>query len=184
MSAAGLLHPPRGLLVACAAPNGQGVGDVASVRRHVDEDRCESCSSILFRMLNSRRELSRDCAYSAEWIQPKTVTRARGRRSGAAADYQVVCGVGPFELDVLVRDCEDERTLNYVGQVTLADHVEEPAVRLPVRLVGVPLPQSPPTATNDFGEFALASGRAGIYGLKLGEGADAPCVVVWEGWTE
>ena len=46
---------------------------------------------------------------AAPWIVPprhRAAAGAIGARSGLLADTQVVCGAGPFELDVLVRASE------------------------------------------------------------------------------
>jgi hypothetical protein len=116
------------------------------------------------------------------WTRPTLVGGERGTRVGAAADYQLVCSAGPFAVDVLVRDCEAERQLRYVGQITHAGRIHEPVPALPLQLIGLPSTRAGDTATDDFGEFALSSGREGIFGLRLGTDRLSPCVMVWEGW--
>ena len=37
------------------------------------------------------------------------------------------------------------------------------------------------TVTDEFGEFGLAAGDDGLFGIRLGQGGDSPCVLVWEG---
>lgn len=182
MNATAQHHPHRGVLLACAARAGNAVADIVAARRHVDDDRCESCAEIVFRMLNSRRGLARACAYSAHWVRPVHVFGAAGRRTALSSDVRVVCAAGPYGLSVLVRDCPDDRMVSFVGQVTRADREREPVTGLPVRLVGLPHPAAEPAVTDEFGEFALSAGRWGTFGLRLGDGADAPCAAVWEAW--
>jgi hypothetical protein len=105
-----------------------------------------------------------------------------GLRAGALADFQLICGAGPYELDLLVRDLEAEPTLEFAGQVTRGGWMNEPVPDLPMILVEASRSDVVAEAETDgFGEFGLSSAREGHYGLLLGDGEDAPCVLVWEG---
>jgi hypothetical protein len=137
-------------------------------------------------MTGSNRERSEDSGFFippvSDWIVPKVIVRTDSLRAGMLADVQLVCGAGPFELDVLVRSLERRFRLEFQGQVTHAERIHEPVISLPLWLVEAdatdPVDRS---NTDEFGEFGFASSCDGRYGLRLGEGGDAPCVLVWEG---
>ena len=119
-----------------------------------------------------------------DWIRPEIVVVERQSRAGLPAGLQLICGAGPFELEVLIHSLEREKRLEIAGQVTQAGTVYEPVGDLPVELVCED-EHSPvaKTRTDDFGEFGLVSGKGTRYGLKLGDGPAAPCVLVWEDVT-
>ncbi|MDH3590841.1 MAG: hypothetical protein OER88_03125 [Planctomycetota bacterium] len=111
------------------------------------------------------------------WIIPTHVERQDGARGAAGTEFQLICGAGPYELDLLVRG--RRQVLDLVGQVTRGDRIFEPVAELVLELIdcdGLPLETS--TETDTFGEFALESESAGPVGLRLGIGADAPCVLI------
>ncbi len=116
------------------------------------------------------------------WIRPPQL-RARARvRTGDRADTQIVCGVGPYELDVLVREFATKGDLEMLGQVTRAERIHEPVMDLHMELVAAPTcAEVGATQTDEFGEFAFGRQPDAAYGLRLGRGQDAPCVLVWEG---
>jgi hypothetical protein len=115
------------------------------------------------------------------WIVPRRIVHETGVRSGALADVQLVCRAGPYELDILVREHADPVGLQIVGQVTLGGRIYEPAAHVHVELVEALAPVAA-TDTDDFGEFEIGSrNKDRVYGLKVGEADDAPCVLVWEG---
>ncbi len=117
------------------------------------------------------------------WIVPQRIrpTRAAGRGE-ALVDLQLVCGAGPYELDVLLREQAKGGVLDIVGQVTLAESIYEPVARLRLDLVEARGSKTVAcTETDTFGEFDLASEREGVFGLRLGDASDAPCVLIWEG---
>lgn len=124
----------------------------------------------------------RDQALPAGWIRPDIVLVEEQNRAGMPAGMQLICGAGPFELEVLVQDLEREKRLEFAGQITRAGSVYDPVGGLPVTLVSEKesLPAAE-TETDGFGEFDLVSARGSRYGLKLGDGPGAPCVLVWEG---
>lgn len=119
----------------------------------------------------------------SSWIVPMRIRRPRGTRGGALDDIQLICGAGPYELDILVREQDGAAQLEIVGQVTLAGRVYEPVPNLRLELIEAddeyPAYQA---RTDDFGEFDMAApGRRSCYGLRVGDTRDAPCVLVWEG---
>lgn len=123
----------------------------------------------------------RDQATPPGWIRPDIVVVEDQNRAGMPAGMQLICGAGPFELEVLVQDLERDRRLEFAGQVTRAGSVYDPVGGLPVKLVSEK--ESMPAAeteTDGFGEFDLVSERGSRYGLRLGSGPGAPCVLVWE----
>lgn len=102
-------------------------------------------------------------------------------RSGSIPDVQLVGGVGPFEVDVLIRVRSTGR-IEVVGQVTRVERIQEPVGGLAVSLCDADaLVAIAQTRTNAFGEFDLSGAREGRYALSLGEGRDAPWLLVWEG---
>ncbi len=177
-----LTHPTHDDLVRCATTIDLSDPLLMRVRRHLEVDRCETCGTTVHGLLSRSVRAIHRSPLLRRWIRPLHARSRTGTRVGAAADYQLVCSVGPFALDVLVRDCETERELRFVGQVTHAGRIHEPVAELALHLIGIPAAPADDTATDQFGEFALSSARDGIYGLRLGAGLDAPCVMVWEGW--
>lgn len=115
------------------------------------------------------------------WIRPDAVIRSGSTRSGMPAGLQLICGVGPYELEVLVQDLERDGRLEFAGQVTKTGCVMEPVRDLAIELVcAVRRPPVASTRTDVYGEFDLNSGRDAAYAIRLGQGDDAPCVAVWE----
>lgn len=118
----------------------------------------------------------------AEWLKARRVVRTTATRAGVVADFQLICGAGPYELDILVREFDSPARLRIGGQVVLRDAVASPAVDL-----GVALLESGDrtlvavTRTDAFGEFLLESAFGGHYGLRIGDHDDAPVVQVWDG---
>ena len=93
-----------------------------------------------------------------------------------------LAGAGPFELDILIRDLEAQRRLEFAGQVTRGGRVFEPVSGLELDLVEAKKEQAVAGTTTDrFGEFDMQSERTSQYGLRLGKSEDAPCVLVWDG---
>lgn len=123
-------------------------------------------------------------AVPAGWIVPQVVSH-RGSRGSALVDFQLLCGAGEYELDVLVRECTDPARFEIVGQVTRAGHIYAPVADLRLTLVR---PDSArrllDTCTDQFGEFNLSAPCKDTYGLRLGDAPDAPCVLVAEGGGE
>ena len=117
------------------------------------------------------------------WIVPQRVRPAQAAGRGEAlVDFQLVCGAGPYELDVLLREQAKGGVLDIVGQVTLAESIYEPVARLRLDLVEAAGSETvASTETDNFGEFDLASERESMFGLRLGDASDAPCVLIWEG---
>jgi len=111
------------------------------------------------------------------WIVPPRIVKVKGVRGSDQPDLQILCDAGPYELDLLVRPFKQ---LEFYGQVISAEHVFQPAIDLEVTLVWSDA-DIEATRTNAFGEFRFASARRGAYGLRLGQEASAPCVLVWGG---
>lgn len=115
------------------------------------------------------------------WIRPLAVMEIVSTRSGMPAGLQLVCGAGPYELEVLIQDLERDRRIEVAGQVTHARSVFEAVSGLPVTLLlSGDEPPLARTTTDGFGEFDLRSRPQSRLGLRLGDDADAPCVLVWE----
>ena len=121
--------------------------------------------------------------WPADWIVPKCLCPvAQGRRGDVGTDVHLLCRAGDYELDVLVRDRAAGPCLEIVGQVTLSQHVFEPAPGLPLALVLAASSEAVhETRTNRFGEFDFGPSRGSAYGVRIGHGPEAPCVLVWEG---
>ena len=155
-----------------------------SVRAHL-EGGCGICVLAVRRLREIAAMGDEDPASDDRgWIVPRRISFHQGGARGAArADVQLVCGAGPYELDVLVREVGAPRPqLEIVGQVMRAGSIFEPVPDLALSLVdaGTARPLST-TETDEFGEFDLRSGLEGSYGLRLGPGDGAPCVLVWGG---
>jgi len=116
------------------------------------------------------------------WLRPTRIIRRRPLRDGVLADFQLICGAGDFEFDILVRELEAPLRLEIGGQVTRAGQVHEPISDLTlVLLEAAEATQITATATDEFGEFEFQSQLLGRYGIRIGEEPDAPCVALWEG---
>ena len=117
------------------------------------------------------------------WIVPRRIRPARATaRCEALVDLQIVCGAGPYELDVLLREQANRGVFDIVGQVTRAESIYEPVRQLSLQLVEARGSETVAlTETDSFGEFDFASAGQGTFGLRLGDAADAPCVLIWEG---
>lgn len=117
----------------------------------------------------------------SHWIRPRLSARRTGTRVGALSDLQLVCGVGLYELDVLVREREHPRGLEFAGQLTCADAIHVPAVEVPLTLVAADgVTPVCHTRSDDFGDFGFVRQPPAAYGLRVGVGDDAPCVLVWD----
>lgn len=116
------------------------------------------------------------------WIVPKRVAPPGAVRAGVLADHQLVCGVGDYELDVIVRELETSRRLDIGGQVTQARALHDPARDVPLYLVEARNDDVlSATRTDEFGEFDFSAAGGSRYGLRVGDGELAPCVLVWDG---
>ena len=125
---------------------------------------------------------ARETRIPTDWIVPERNALTRKVRGVALADVQLVCGAGPYELDILIREQLSTPSLQVVGQVTLADRIFEPVSDLPLTLVKAETPEPVlDTRTDKFGEFDMLSERTAVYGLRVGDEKDAPCILLWEG---
>lgn len=115
----------------------------------------------------------------AKWVVPNRVARVEGVRSAGLPDFKMICTAGPYEVDVLVRPGQK---LELYGQVTRADDVYSPVSKVVMTLVDRDgWPVSRDVRTDDYGEFDLSTKRDGVFGVRIGEEPDAPCVLVWKG---
>ena len=137
------------------------------------------------------RELDHGASDVEERPRPHRRTRrARARRPrpasplqrvGVLADTQILCGAGPYEVDILIREFPGSERVEIVGQVTHSDSLHEPVRGLKIAAVGLSDAMTLTEAvTDDFGEFVLAPPAGGCFGLRLGDSVDAPMVPVWE----
>jgi hypothetical protein len=119
---------------------------------------------------------------AAAWIRPERRTPRSGRRSDAVAEVRVSCVAGVHEVEIFARDLEHGRRIDVVGQVTSARDRHVPCAGVPVAIVsgrgGAVVAK---THTNAFGEFVFEPQPAGPLGLRVGAGAGAPVVLLWEG---
>ena len=116
------------------------------------------------------------------WFLPRKICLASaGYRGLGGGDLQLMCRVGDFELDVVVRMRGTPAQLEIVGQVTHADRVYEPVANLTLKLVQVKVrvPVTS-TSTDSFGEFDFMALEEATYGIRLGASNDAPTVLVWD----
>lgn len=116
------------------------------------------------------------------WLRPASRRTGSARRAGVLSDLQLVCGVGVYELDVLVRELDRPHGIELIGQLTQADQINVPAVRVGLTLVR-PDEARPVSSTrsDSFGEFAFGRLPSAVYGLRVGDADDSPCVLVWDG---
>lgn len=125
-------------------------------------------------------------SYPDGWMSPRRVVRRRGGVGDAVTeDVQLLCDAGPYELDLLVRVHPARGEFDLLGQVTRGGSIYKPVADLELTLLeGAERREAARTRTDDFGEFDLMSGDVAlVYGLRVGEGDQAPCVVVWDGDT-
>lgn len=102
-------------------------------------------------------------------------------RAGSIPDLQLIAGVGPYEVDVLIRMLEEGR-VEIIGQVTGAERVQEPVTHLPLSLYETgELSCVARCETDAFGEFQLHGKASGRYVLALGASRAAPCLLIYEG---
>jgi len=174
-------HPTAGELARYAVADEERSQDV---RKHL-ESGCGVCL-LAIRRLQEIVAMTEAVPAPAvrDWIVPKRIAfHQGGLRGSALADVQMICTVGSYELDLLVRETDGpERSLEIVGQVTRAGRVFEPVADLPLALVEARTREDTARAeTDEFGEFDVSSPCGNTYGLRLGASADAPCILVWGG---
>jgi hypothetical protein len=120
-----------------------------------------------------------------QWNRSEGVSASRrgGVGDEVTDDVQLLCDAGAFELDLLVRVHPARGEFDLLGQVTLGGSIYKPVADLELTLVeGGDRREAACTKTDDFGEFDLMSQDARrVYGLRVGAGAEAPCVLVWDG---
>ena len=175
-------HPTPADLLWYAVTSDQTDPRVKAVRDHL-QDGCEICVVAVLRL----KETTTDRPFRTPasvldpgWVVPRRVAIAGTR--GSQADLHLICGAGPYELDILMREGGGPQQLEMVGQVTRAGRIFEPVADLTMKLIEAQRSVTvASTRTDSFGEFDLLSPHHGRYGVRLGDDADAPCVLVWEG---
>jgi hypothetical protein len=119
------------------------------------------------------------------WIRPDLVVHRRPLRTGVLADFQLICGVGDYELDILVREHEAPLRLEIGGQVTRANEVHVPVPGLELTLLDATAETVvTSTSTDEFGEFVFDSQSQDRYGIRIGIAPDAPCVILTDGGSK
>ncbi len=173
------IHLPAAELHRFATATDQGADHFEWARHHLNAG-CKVCGEIVHAaQQRARAPVAPDLP---NWIRPQRVHASGGSRAGMLADTKLVCGAGPYEVDVLVREFAAPECLEFLGQVTRGDSIHHPVAELPLSLVRAePGEVVSTTSTDEFGEFDLSSDPVGAYGLRLGDDDDAPCVLVWEG---
>jgi hypothetical protein len=151
------------------------------VREHLAEG-CRLCAVQVAAFVRGGPWAHDESRHLAGWIVPRRIARPHPTRAGVLADYQLVCGAGEYELDVIVREIESPQRIDIGGQVTRAMALHDPARDVPLTLVEARGSQVVArTRTDGFGEFDFAAACGTRYGLRVGDGGDAPCILVWEG---
>ncbi len=113
--------------------------------------------------------------------RPRPAPRRTDLRSGSIPDLQLIAGVGPYEIDVLIRMLGEGR-IEIVGQVTGAERIQEAIAQLPLALYETGgLTCVARAETDAFGEFQLHGKASGRYVLALGASRAAPCLLIYEG---
>jgi hypothetical protein len=115
------------------------------------------------------------------WIRPRRIYRVTAVRTGIQTDYQLLCGTGMLDLNMIVREVDEPRRLELSGRVLTSEIEPRPVEGLPLTIVGPAGQTIGDTATtNEFGEFALTADVQGDCGIRLGATADSPCVHIRE----
>lgn len=116
----------------------------------------------------------------SDWIKPRRISRVTALRTSITSDMQVICGAGPYHLDLLVRELEDSSELKISGQITCSERSDEPVSGLKLFLVaGDPQVTEAETETDEFGEISLAVPRRRRLGLCVGDEQEGPRVLIW-----
>jgi hypothetical protein len=122
-----------------------------------------------------------DAQTELEWILPRRIHRIMAVRANVRADSKLLCGAGPYDLVMFVRETEETGEFELTGRITKSGPGTGPVPGLPVRLVGAAgKAASEVKTTDERGEFRLTAGPGSRYGLRVGGEDDAPCVLVWD----
>jgi hypothetical protein len=117
-----------------------------------------------------------------DWVRPRALRWSDGTRGFGRADRHLVCGAGPFELELVVQHLDAKAPVRIAGLVTRGGPDLQPVANLELWLVAAGSRDSEAvTRTDAFGEFEIRFPVCAAYGLRLGAGADAPCILVWQG---
>jgi len=150
-------------------------GDVAYHRRVRDTFRRWSASEPSDGALEFARESARvpDESVAFDWIVATPVAGLAGVRAASTADVHVVADAGGLCLDVVLEAAGHGGAFAVSGQTSLAGGA--PAAELDVTLFVDRMAVAGAT-TDAFGEFAFGPFAGGLWGLRLGAGADAAYV--------
>ncbi|MHC5011337.1 MAG: carboxypeptidase-like regulatory domain-containing protein [Planctomycetota bacterium] len=103
-------------------------------------------------------------------------------RPAPPEDVKIICCIGPYEVDALVRNDGSRTRVGVVGQVIRSDGIFDPVSGVRVSLVGGrPASVRATTTTDEFGKFRLATDWHQPCELRLGDGRDVHTVHVWDG---
>jgi hypothetical protein len=117
-----------------------------------------------------------------DWISPRKIVRVTAARSAIVSDFQLLCEAGPYAFEVVVAELNSPPRLDFSGQVTMAGRTDQPVSDLTLAFIhGTTGDVVAHVVTDEFGEFACAVLKNGPYGIRLGEGEDAPVVKVLAG---
>ncbi len=127
-------------------------------------------------------ELMADIDKPEDWISPRKIVRVPAARSAIVSDFQLLCEAGPYGFEVIVAELNSPPRLDFSGQVTLSGHPDQPVADMTLAFInGTTGDVTARVVTDEFGEFACAVLKNGPYGIRLGEGEDAPVVKVLAG---
>lgn len=177
-------HPTAGELARYVVQADEPDECVREVRRHL-ESGCEFCIVAVGRLLELAQERAGpelQPARRPRWVVPQRRNVPRPDASDSTlAGFRVTCRVGPFEIDLLARESAAPAQLRMVGQITRKDEVYAPVADLAVGLVDAGSQELGEARTDAFGEFDLVAPVHSTVGLVVGDGADAACVLIWDG---
>ena len=171
-----LMEHPTAADLSRYAMHDEGDNRMSAVEEHLDMG-CDLCRAAVRRL----RRLSGSLPRGELALAPRPGWTVPSCPAGASP-WQVACSVPPLELDALVRESEAPAGVLVVGQITRSGRVYEPVRKLCVALVDANTEKTLARArTDEYGEFDLTASGNGTYGVRMGEGAGAPVVLVWDG---
>ena len=179
-----LTHPTHGELTRFALSGCQHDTrvDADAVREHL-ESGCKPCLATLVRLGTQAHESPfprETAARRPEWILPRRIEiSASGFRGVAHAEQQLFCDLGPYELDLVVR--EEDGALEISGRVTRNGPGAGPVPDISLELVNAEtMTVRDAVASNVFGEFDLFTSGAMSCGIRIAHGDELDYVLVWE----
>ena len=177
-------HPTAGELARYVVQTDDPDASDREVGRHL-ESGCEFCIVAVGRLLELAKERAGPELKPADrprWvIPPRRAVPRPDACDSPLAGFRITCHAGEWEVDLLGRECAAPAELRIVGQIARADSIYEPVGDLPIRLVDAASRELVAVRTDAFGEFDLVARVNETVGLVLGDGSEAPCVLVWDG---